>query len=211
MRVKQFNSIINACKKNINIRLIISVFLLLIVVYYVIYVVNKEYNKEGYDTNNPTYTHRVDLPINSVYTCKNMCGNSRCYITGHQCTSDIDCPGCDPDEPPRKNKQTKEVPGNNESGKLTFSQAPRYSELTSDIGTTSAIINNNKFGKVAQANFGSDTWSSQSNQDREMHDSKYNKNSKKGNLKFTPNYPPRYSVLGDYIDDGPLASNAYLS
>ena len=46
--------------------------------------------KESSDTS-----HTVNLPINTTISCENMCGPlNRCSITGQQCTSDIDCYGC---------------------------------------------------------------------------------------------------------------------
>ena len=49
------------------------------------------------DTGSPNTSHSVDLPINNPIDCSNMCGPlGRCYKTGEQCTSDIDCPGCNP-------------------------------------------------------------------------------------------------------------------
>ena len=47
------------------------------------------------------YSHTVDLPINTTFSCENMCGPTAvCSITGEQCTSDIDCHGCLPQEGP---------------------------------------------------------------------------------------------------------------
>ena len=47
------------------------------------------------DLNSPLYSHTVNLPINDPISCKNFCGpNAQCLITREQCTSDVDCKGC---------------------------------------------------------------------------------------------------------------------
>ena len=47
------------------------------------------------DINSPLYSHNVNLPINDPISCKNFCGpNAKCLITREQCTSDVDCKGC---------------------------------------------------------------------------------------------------------------------
>ena len=47
------------------------------------------------DINSPLYSHNVNLPINDPISCTNFCGpNSQCLITREQCTSDVDCKGC---------------------------------------------------------------------------------------------------------------------
>ena len=49
------------------------------------------------DYNSPEFSHTVDLPLTTTYTCHNMCSSqSNCYLTGGNCTSDVDCPGCNP-------------------------------------------------------------------------------------------------------------------
>ena len=69
------------------------------------------------DSENINNSHNVDQPINTTISCQNVCGPlSRCYITGEQCTSDVDCFGCMP----------KNVGGQNDSGKLTVGITPRY-------------------------------------------------------------------------------------
>ena len=39
--------------------------------------------------------HTVNLPLTSTHKCNNFCGpTARCSVTGQQCLSDFDCPGC---------------------------------------------------------------------------------------------------------------------
>jgi hypothetical protein len=65
-------------------------------------------------------------------------------MTGQQCTSDIECPGCQSNVPqPQTNPQyTPNVPGNDDAGKLDYK--PGYSTLTTDFGSKAAIYNDNK-------------------------------------------------------------------
>ena len=71
-------------------------------------------------------SHTVNLPLTTQYSCKNFCGpTARCSVTGQQCLSDIDCPGCQPYSPPLPKTSSYVPPGNN-SGKLTFGPTPTY-------------------------------------------------------------------------------------
>lgn len=152
-----------------------------------------------------TTSHTVDLPLTSSYSCKNFCGpNSRCSVTGQQCFTDIDCPGCQPYVPPLK-KTSECVPGENDAGKLTFG-VPQYSPLTSGYGTHETIITSNMYSKPAQPNFGVDVWKKGFNEDYKLFDKRY----KPSGLQYMPNYPQKYSLSGDFIEDGPYASNAYI-
>lgn len=199
---------------------IISIILLIIIFKWMNYLVRNDYIylniKEHFDSytiptrdmGNPDTTHNVDLPLTTTYTCKNFCGpTSRCSITGQQCFTDIDCPGCQPYVPPLPPSNIACVKGNNDAGKLTAGMTPTYSRLTTDIGTQSKIINFNKNLKPAQANFGLNTWLGKFNQENEMFNERY----KPPQQKFMPNYMPKYSLSGIFVDEGPIPSNEYLS
>jgi hypothetical protein len=56
-------------------------------------------------------------------------------------------------------------------------------------------------------NFGVDTWSSQFNKDQKQFDDRY----KPSDTTNTPSYSNRYSLTGQFIQEGPLESNAYLT
>jgi hypothetical protein len=148
-------------------------------------------------------SHTVDLPLTTTYSCKNFCGpTARCAITGEQCFTDIDCPGCQPYSPPLP--KTKDcIPGDNSSGKLTVGVTPQYSPLTSGYGTQKKIITNNMYSKPAQANFGVDTWRASFDAGQDL----FNKRYKPNQLEYMPKYPPMYSITGEFIGDGPLPSN----
>jgi hypothetical protein len=154
-------------------------------------------------------THTVDLPLTTRYSCKNFCGpTARCAITGHQCFTDIDCPGCQPyssslskTKPLPKSKDN--IPGTNDAGKLTVGVTPTYSPLTTGFGTREKIITNDMYAQPPQANFGVDTWGKSFNESQEL----FNRRYKPGQLQFMPNYPVTYGVTGEFITDGPLPSN----
>jgi hypothetical protein len=154
-------------------------------------------------------THTVDLPLNTTYSCKNFCGpTARCAITGHQCFTDIDCPGCQPYSSPlskaKPSSKTKDcIPGTNDAGKLTVGVTPNYSPLTTGFGTREKIITNDLYAQPPQANFGVDTWGKSFNESQEL----FNRRYKPGQLQFMPNYPVTYGVTGEFITDGPLPSN----
>jgi hypothetical protein len=74
--------------------LIISAFVLLYLIFKLIdYLVKENYIVECFINQN--YSHSVDLPLTTTYSCKNFCGpTSKCAITGEQCFIDADCKGC---------------------------------------------------------------------------------------------------------------------
>lgn len=151
-------------------------------------------------------SHTVNLPLTTTYSCKNFCGpTARCAITGQQCSADIDCTGCQPYTPPLKSAPDT-VPGNDEAGKLTVGVTPRYSPLTSGYGTRERVITANMFSKPAMPNFGVNKWMDGFNEDQAL----FNKRYKPPAVQFMPNYPERYSLTGEFIEDGPFASNAPL-
>ena len=58
---------------------------------------NQGFQNFSIDMGTPETNHNVNLPINTTYSCENVCGPlSRCSKTGEQCTSDVDCYGCQP-------------------------------------------------------------------------------------------------------------------
>jgi hypothetical protein len=196
---------------------LISLFLLLLVFNYSDFLFKHGYYIECFssnvslykDTGSPTTSHSVDLPLTTTYSCQNFCapGTARCAITGTQCMADIDCKGCNP-YGPAFNTSTQNVPGNNDAGKLTVGVTPTYSTLTTDIGTEAKLFTSNKkkLDKPAMANFGVNTWINAFNGSQQLFDERY----KPAGLQFMPDYQKRYSITGQFLTDGPLASNAYL-
>lgn len=183
---------------------LIALILIFIVFNMINYLVKENYIVECFTNQVSSKTsHTVDLPLNTTYSCKNFCGpNSRCAISGQQCFTDIDCPGCQPNSPPLP--KTKDcIPGNNNAGKLTVGVTPSYSPLTSGYGTRERIITKDMYARPPQANFGYDTWGESFNEGQIL----FNKRYKPNQIQNMPNYPPMYSLTGEFIGDGPLPSN----
>jgi hypothetical protein len=192
-----------------NMYWIIISFILLYLVFKIIHYLSSEgyiieclTNQESSNTS-----HTVDLPLTTTYSCQNFCSpTSRCAITGQQCFTDIDCPGCQPSTPFSRNTQDKaqqHIPGDNDAGKLTVGMTPQYSSLTSGYGTQKAIITDKMYGKPSHPNFGIDTWRSSFDSGQEL----FNKRYKPNQLPYMPNYPPIYSITGEFLGEGPLPSN----
>jgi hypothetical protein len=188
---------------------IISLLLLFAVFNMIHYLSSEGYIVECFSSNisgekyDGTTSHTVDLPLNTTYSCQNFCGpTARCAITGQQCTADIDCPGCQPYSPPLP-KSEGCVPGDNDAGKLTVGVTPQYSPLTSGYGTQKKIITDDMYGKPTQPNFGVNTWKGGFDASQDL----FNKRYKPNQLTYMPNYPPMYSITGEFIGDGPLPSN----
>ena len=154
-------------------------------------------------------SHTVNLPLTTTYSCTNFCGpTARCAITGQQCFTDIDCPGCQPYSPPLKNtEKMDEIIGDNAAGKLTFSSTPRYSVLTTDMGTKAMSFSSKKFAKAPNADYGINVWRDDFDEQEKLFDKRY----KPGQLEYMPEYTKRYSLTGEFIEEGPIASNATLS
>ena len=200
---------------------LISIFLLMGVFKYIHYLFKNGYFVECFDSNialykdtgSPSTNHTVDLPLTSTYSCKNFCApaTARCAITGEQCMADIDCRGCNPYGPViAQSQSTENVPGDNDAGKLTWGVTPTYSTLTTDIGTQAKLFSSNKRdlnSKPPQASFGVNTWINAFNGGQQLFDERY----KPAGLQFMPKYEKTYTTTGLFVDDGPLASNAYLN
>jgi hypothetical protein len=152
-------------------------------------------------------THTVDLPLTTTYSCQNFCGpTSRCAISGQQCFTDIDCPGCQPNTNPKQknNVINDNIPGDNDAGKLTLGVTPQYSPLTSGYGTHQKVITDNMFSKPSYPNFGINTWVTEFDMQQKLFNNKF----KPDKLQYMPNYPERYSLTGEFMDDGPFPSNS---
>lgn len=200
-------------KINIFILAFVALIFICSIFYWGNYSIKNDYTRRGKEgfanilrihTESADTTDTVNLPINTTTSCKNICGPpGRCLITGEQCVSDVDCYGCTP--PPNKKIQQslkEEVPGYNDSGKLTQGVTPTFSVLTTDIGTQSTVINPD--ATVPQYFLGIDQWKNQF----ELGENEFNeKYYPAGNLGFMPKYPVRPTLSGQFKEVGPLASN----
>jgi len=193
-------------------------FLLLILIFqWIDYLVKNNYvavYQEGLKTktfeDDTSANHNtVDMPLNTTTSCTNMCGpQNRCSISGQQCFADIDCPGCEPQtSTPTDHNQTRMTVGENDSGKLTTGTAVNYSELTSDIGSRARLIVSNKYEKPVTLQGKINTWDETFNLSKSLFDDRY----KPTGLSGMPSYRKTYTLSGEFIDEGPLASNSYLS
>jgi hypothetical protein len=147
------------------------------------------------------------MPLTTTTSCSNFCGpTSRCAKTGQQCFTDIDCPGCQPQTKGNNNTNTNIV-GDNAAGKLTFSLTPQYSTLTTDMGTRAMTFLGKDFSKTPSPTFGINTWRDDFDTEQKLFNKRYKP---PDSLQYMPSYSQRYSVTGDFIEDGPLAANALL-
>ena len=188
----------------------ISLVLLLIIFNWVNYLTKNDFIVESFFSEKINGSPNVNLPLNTTYSCKNFCSpSSRCVKTGQQCFTDADCPGCQPFSPPlSKMKNTKNIRGENDAGKLTSQQYPNFSKLTTDIGTQAKIFRSSNVKKRApQPAYGTNLWRGKFDIEQEMFDERY----KPPNLINMPNYPYRYTLSGEFLTDGPLASNSYFN
>lgn len=184
---------------------LIALFLLYIIFNMIDYLVKQKYIVECFENSQTSSqtSHTVNLPLNTTYSCQNFCGPAaRCALTGQQCLADTDCSGCQPYSPPLT-KTADCIPGNDDAGKLTVGVTPTYSPLTTGYGTKERIITKDMYSKPSQANLGYDTWGQSFNETQDL----FNKRYKPNQLQYMPNYPPMYSITGEFIGDGPLPSN----
>ena len=205
-----------ASQKNIYIMAIISFVLLIGSLSWLHYLTMNNYIIEQFQNTSAATNYNVNIPINTSYTCDNMCGpNNRCSKTGGQCFSDMDCYGCKAySNESSSNKKLKEVPGINDAGKLTTAISPTFSKLTTDIGTQATKINkepgyiksNDDTQNPPQYFKGVNTWKDSYDVGTKLYDKRYNP----GMQVYTPKYPERKSLSGEFMYDGPPAANEYF-
>jgi len=193
---------------------IFIILLIFIVMSYGVYLINEDYIIECFssfiarDVGSPETSHNVDQPINTKFSCKNMCGPlARCSITGEQCTSDVDCFGCVPKYPQKNLGIEINFKGDNDAGKLTMGVTPTYSPLTTDIGTNAAQIHISNSSQPPEYNQGVNVWENAFHNGYKFFNMRY-KTPK--DIDYIPNYPTRYTLSGEFKEDGPLESNSYL-
>jgi len=169
------------------------------------------------DRGTPDTNHTVNLPLTTTNSCSNFCGpQSQCAKTRDQCTSDIDCPGCQPILPSDDDNVGPDVRGQNDAGILGL-LAPRYSSLTTDIGTqaafyypASSIGPGSKTSQVAVAQLGSGP-TLVAKEGQRLFNKKNAYLRRQGRWMFEPKYPASESATGMFMDnDGPLAANSFL-
>lgn len=178
---------------------------------------NKHKHKENFNNANigaivdkgtPETSHTVNLPLTDPIDCKNKCINARCSASGHQCLSDIDCPGCLKDYSNGPFDAKPQIKGDNDAGKLTVGTTPQYSTLTTDIGTHASIYNkddkDNKVPAVPAANFGPSIWRYSSDYAQNLFNKRYD-NVGKSEFSISNSIIP--TTTGMFNTKGPLPAN----
>lgn len=186
----------------------ISILLFLLIWYWIYYLTSWGYITrcmEGVTSMDASYSHTIDLPLTTTTSCQNFCGpNARCSISGTQCFSDIDCYGCQQKQP-TYTRENKEIPGNNDAGKLSFSQTPQYSYLT----TNSLVRNSTELRKWDEPppypEWGDIGYQPNMREAQKLFERRYKPIT--GELINLPEYETRRTLTGEFITDGPLPSN----
>jgi hypothetical protein len=181
------------------------------------------------DVNSPLYSHTVNLPINDPISCKNFCGpQAQCAITREQCTSDIDCQGCNPGPKQEDSCITEAVPPYDAGGKLG-QQGLQYSPLTTGYNNHNAdfaeLYPGAKDAELKVPYQGLDLWTKSFNEGLKL----YNKTresadeysegisnaiplASKSKMPFyEAKYPMTVSATGQFYQTTPPASNSTLS
>lgn len=125
------------------------------------------------------YNKTVDLPLNTYYSCKNMCGPlARCYKTGEQCAKDYDCFGCKPGKHP---KIKKPIP----------SPLEGFENYSDDLKP------------VPHAHFGPNTWIKTFDLGMQIYKQKqqWRLDRYPDDYVYIPKYPMRETATGLYITD----------
>jgi hypothetical protein len=145
-----------------------------------------------------TPKQNVNMPINTNYSCSNICGTqNRCRITGEQCTSDVDCFGC---QPKKFYKNGVIHP--------SFDEKHSYTWV---LGGTNIFYPDNKrhpiegFGLAPpEYNKGVNTWRSIFDMGMNLYKNRYEPKK----LPLELNYPQQYTLSGEFLQSVPYASNA---
>jgi hypothetical protein len=180
------------------------------------------------DRNSPLYSQTVDLPLNNPVSCQNFCGpKSQCAITREQCSSDIDCQGCNPGPTPQSECITKDVSPYDDAGKLGQNQL-QYSPLTT--GYNGQNINfaeaypGSKDAQIQKSYEGINSWTNSFNKGLQFYNLKRESADKysegyiedeepKTNTKlsyYEPRYPTTISATGQFYETTPPASNSTI-
>ena len=225
-----------------NICFIIIGFILIASLLFYLKTNNKSIGQENFSKYRSYYTdlglpgtsHTVNLPINTTFECENKCmPPARCSITGQQCSSDIDCCGCNPNA--KKIQQLLEEGVdlndiNNEVGSIDkFVEGffpKKLSEGFSADQLKSAYGNDAKnkvtdldlftkeselFSKPPQYYLGEDMWSKSFYEGAKLFNDAHDPNIQKARYaggpdlaQFQLKYPDRTTLSGLFVENGPL-------
>ena len=178
-------------------------------------------NNDVINYNNAEYSHTVNLPLNDITSCSNFCGpKSQCSISKQQCTSDIDCDGCNPGPTKRPKCITKEVIGYNDN---VFGL--NYNPLTTGYNgyntNFSEIYDKSKYAQIKKPYEGINTWKDSFNKGIELYNKKSEANDEYNSTMdfryqskqkyYEPKYPMRISATGTFYETTPPAFNSDLN
>ena len=141
-----------------------------------------------------TPNQNVNMPINTNYSCSNICGTqNRCRITGEQCTSDVDCFGC---QPKKFYKNGVIHPSSDEKNGYTWI-----------LGGTNIFYPDNKRHHIEgfspappEYNKGVNTWRSIFDMGMNLYKKRYEPKE----LPLELNYPKQYTLSGEFLQSVPV-------
>ena len=164
---------------------------------------NGNVNLNGYIEAFSKNNSHIDMPLTSIETCTNKCGPPGvCSISGEDCLADKDCHGCRPS----KGKKRTQIPIPEEDAGKDFSILP-YSTLTHDIANKAALLSeDDKYSSPPEYYQGVNMWSHSYNVAGLLYNKRYNSVHYEG----APKYPQRQTLSGEFPDNSPTSSNAYL-
>ena len=165
------------------------------------------------DLNSPQYSHTVNLPINDPVSCKNFCGpNAKCLLTKEQCTSDIDCQGCNPGPTKQTKCYTKDVDPYDGAGK-GLQHSPLTTGYNNHNVNFAQIYPDSKDAQIRRPYEGLDKWTDSFNKGLELYNKKRgiaDKYNRGADTSFETKYPTTISATGLFYETTPPASNASL-
>jgi len=216
--------------KNIHIKYLISIVVLVICIYFIreiIFLLTTfgsltfrsfdskimDYSPVNFDFLGPSVTREyftpnqnVNMPINTNYSCSNICGTqNRCRITGEQCTSDVNCFGCQPKKfykngvihphADKKHGYTWVLGGTN----IFYPENKRHHNA--HVSDPKPLMEG--FSPAPNYNKGVNTWRSVFDIGMDLYKERYEP---KG-LPFELNYPKEYTLSGEFLQSVPYAAN----
>jgi len=176
------------------------------------------------DENSPLYSHTVDLPINNPVSCKNFCGpKSQCAITREQCTSDVDCQGCNPTN--NNDFANMTVEPYDATGKLGQNMGLQYSPLTTGynnhVANFEEVYPGSKDAQIKTVYQGVDLWTKSFNKGLELYNKKQDVRDKYNQVLidntigkmpyYKSSYPTTITATGQFYNTIAPAANSSLS
>jgi hypothetical protein len=172
------------------------------------------------DKNSPLYSHTVDLPINNPISCKNFCGpKSQCAITREQCTSDVDCQGCNTNDVANMTVEPYDA-----AGKLGQNMGLQYSPLTTGynnhVANFEEVYPGSKDAQIKPFYQGVDLWTKSFNTGLDLYNKKQDVRDKYNQVLidetigkmsyYKSSYPTTITATGQFYNTIAPASNSSL-